>query len=148
MNHEIFDIVIVEDNPNDAELTVRALWNDKITHNLTVLEDGEQALDYLFCKNEYADRISSDPPKVIFLDIKIPKISGLEVLKKIKSDDRTKRIPAIMLTSSKQDRDIEAAYNLGANSYIVKPVDFDKFTETITYLGLYWLGLNEYPDTI
>jgi len=145
MKDEKYDIVMVEDNPSDAELMIRALRSHKIANSLIVLEDGEQALDYLFCNGQYADRDSLVSPKVIFLDIKLPKVNGLEVLKQLKSDDRTRKIPTIILTSSKQDPDIETAYNLGVNSYVVKPVDFNIFKETINQLGSYWLGVNEYP---
>lgn len=145
MKDEKYDIVLVEDNPNDSELMIRALRSNKIANSLIVLEDGEQALDYLFCNGQYADRESLVTPKVIFLDIKLPKVNGLEVLKQLKSDDRTRKIPTIILTSSKQDPDIETAYNLGVNSYVVKPVDFNIFKETINQLGSYWLGVNEYP---
>ena len=144
MKYEKYDIVMVEDNPNDAELMIRALRSNKIVNSLIVLEDGEQALDYFFCDGQYADRESLVTPKVIFLDIKLPKVNGLEVLKQLKSDDRTRKIPTIILTSSKQDPDIETAYNLGVNSYVVKPVDFNIFKETINQLGSYWLGVNEY----
>ena len=144
MKDEKYDIVMVEDNPSDAELMIRALRSHKIANSLIVLEDGEQALDYLFCNGQYADRDSLVSPKVIFLDIKLPKLNGLEVLKQLKSDDRTRKIPTIILTSSKQDPDIETAYNLGVNSYVVKPVDFNILNETIIQLGSYWLGVNEY----
>ena len=140
-----FEIVIVEDNPNDAELMVRSLKKNRLANSLIVLEDGEQALDYIFCQGKYADRDISRPPKVIFLDLKLPKVNGLEILKQIKSNELTRKIPVIIVTSSKEDPDIAAAYNLGANSYVVKPVDFNNFVETIDRLGLYWLVVNEKP---
>lgn len=140
-----FEIVIVEDNPNDAELMVRSLKKNRLANSLIVLEDGEQALDYIFCQGKYADRDISRPPKVIFLDLKLPKVNGLEILKQIKSNKLTRKIPVIIVTSSKEDPDIAAAYDLGANSYVVKPVDFNNFVETIDRLGLYWLVINEKP---
>ena len=145
MDHEKYDIVIVEDNPSDAELMVRSLSKNRLANSLIVLEDGEQALDFLFCRGKYAERDSHKSPKVIFLDLKLPKVNGLEVLKQVKSNKQTKIIPVIVVTSSKEDPDIGAAYNLGANSYVVKPVDFNKFKATINQLGLYWLVVNENP---
>ncbi|MCK4561021.1 MAG: response regulator [Calditrichia bacterium] len=144
MKHE-FEIVIVEDNPNDAELMVRSLRENRLANSLIVLEDGEQALDFIFCRGQYTGRDPSGSPKVIFLDLKLPKVDGLEVLKQVKTDDRTRKIPVIIVTSSKEDPDIATAYDLGANSYVVKPVDFDNFVETIKQLGLYWLVVNENP---
>ena len=144
MKHE-FEIVIVEDNPNDAELMVRSLRKNRLANSLIVLEDGEQAMDFIFCHGKYADRDISRPPKVIFLDLKLPKVNGLEILKQIKSNKLTRKIPVIIVTSSKEDPDIAAAYDLGANSYVVKPVDFNNFVETIDRLGLYWLVINEKP---
>ena len=142
MKHE-FEIVIVEDNPNDAELMVRSLKKNRLANSMIVLEDGEQALDYIFCRGKYADRNSSELPTVIFLDIKLPKIDGLEVLRQVKSNEQTRKIPVIIVTSSKEDPDISTAYNLGANSYVVKPVNFNNFVETINQLGSYWLVVNE-----
>ena len=121
------DILLVEDNPRDTELTIRALNWHNISNNLIALEDGAEALDFLFCKGKYADRTFIKQPKVILLDLKLPKINGLEALKIIKSDPRTKMIPVIMVTSSRQDSDMKTAYDYGANSYVVKPVDFNKF---------------------
>lgn len=143
MEYEKYDIIIVEDNPNDAELMVHSLKKNHLANKLIVLEDGEQALDYIFCKGKYAKRDSDEFPKVIFLDLKLPKVSGLEVLEQVKSNDKTNKIPIVIVTSSKEDPDIKAAYNLGANSYVVKPVSFDQFKETINQLGLYWLVINE-----
>jgi len=142
---QVYDIVIVEDDPNDAELMVRSLKNNRLANQLTVLEDGEQALDYIFCRGQYGDRDSSGTPKVIFLDLKLPKVNGLEVLKQVKSNEDTRKIPVIIVTSSKEDPDIATAYDLGANSYVVKPVGFDEFTKTINELGSYWLAINEEP---
>lgn len=138
-----YDIVIVEDNVNDAELMIRSLKKNNLANNLVVLEDGAEALDFMFCRGKYEGRDIESPPKVIFLDLKLPKVSGLEFLAKIKSDERTKRVPVVIVSSSKEDPDIKEAYALGANSYVVKPVDYGVFTETINKLGLYWLIVNE-----
>lgn len=139
------EIVIIEDNPNDAELMLRSLRKNNLANSMIVLEDGEQALDYLFRRGQYADSDSSEGPKVVFLDLKLPKVDGLEVLKQVKSNMQTKKIPVIIVTSSKEDPDIATAYELGANSYIVKPVNFNNFVETINQLGMYWLLVNETP---
>lgn len=137
------DILLVEDNPRDTELTIRALNKHNITNKLVVLEDGAEALDFLFCKGKYAERDITIQPKVILLDLKLPKINGLEALKAIKTDKRTKMIPVVMVTSSKQDSDMKTAYEYGANSYVVKPVDFNKFVEAMSHLVLYWLLINQ-----
>lgn len=142
MKHE-YEIVIVEDSPHDAELMVRSLKKNRLANSLIVLEDGEQALDFIFRRGQYADRDLSGTPKVIFLDLKLPKVDGLEVLKQVKSNEQTRKIPVVIVTSSKEDPDIATAYNLGANSYVVKPVDFGNFVKAITQLGLYWLVINE-----
>ena len=144
MTHAI-DILLVEDNPNDAELTTRGLNKHKLANKIYHVEDGAEALDFVFARGAYSDRSVNDIPKVILLDLKLPKISGLEVLREIKSDERTKRIPVVILTSSREEKDIVESYNLGVNSYIVKPVDFDKFAASVSELGLYWLLLNEPP---
>ncbi|MBC8504222.1 MAG: response regulator [Anaerolineales bacterium] len=136
-------ILLVEDNPNDEELTLRALHKHNLTNSIHVVRDGAQALEYIFCKGEYADRNIAKPPKVILLDLKLPKVSGLEVLEQIKTDIRTQSIPVVVLTSSDQHPDIQKSYNLGANSYIVKPIDFEQFTESVRQIGLYWLLLNQ-----
>lgn len=137
------EILIVEDNPLDAEMALRALKKNNLTNNVMVVGDGEEALDFLFAKGKYEERINSNRPKIILLDLKLPKINGLEVLKVLKSDPQTKIIPVIMLTSSKEESDVIKSYELGVNSYIVKPVDFDKFVEAIRNLGFYWLLLNQ-----
>jgi two-component system, response regulator len=139
------DILLVEDNPRDAELTMRALRKRSIANPLHVVEDGAAALDFIFCRGAYADRNISRPPKVILLDLKLPKLSGLEVLRAIKSEERTRTIPVVVVTSSQEDPDIAAAYALGANSYVVKPVDFEAFLDAMTSLGLYWLLVNHPP---
>lgn len=143
--HKAFDILIVEDNPSDAELTVRSLRKQNLANRIYVAEDGAEALDFIFCKGKFSDRNFQQPPKVIFLDLKLPKISGLQVLKEVKSNPETKMMPVVIITSSKEDPDIRTAYNLGANSYIVKPVDFDVFIQAINHAGLYWLQVNEPP---
>lgn len=137
------EILIVEDNPHDAELTLRALRKNNLANKFYVVEDGEEALDFIFCKGKYADRDFAKPPKVIFLDLKLPKISGLEVLQEIKSNPLTKSLPVVVITSSREDPDIKKAYELGVNSYVVKPVNFDDFLSAMSNTGLYWLLVNE-----
>lgn len=144
-NLNAVEILIVEDNPQDAELTLRAIRKNNLANKFHVAEDGEEALDFIFCKGKYADRNFLNPPKVIFLDLKLPKISGLEVLQKIKSNSQTKSVPVVMVTSSKEDPDIKKAYELGVNSYVVKPVNFDDFLSAMSQTGLYWLLVNESP---
>lgn len=141
-SHEV-EILIVEDNPNDAELTIRALKKQNLANNLIHLIDGEQALDFVFGTGDYSTRNTNNVPKVILLDLKMPKVNGLEVLAKIKSDSRTKMIPVVILTSSAEDPDIKRSYELGANSYIVKPVEFENFAKTVSDLGLYWMVINK-----
>ncbi|MCX6280221.1 MAG: response regulator [Bacteroidetes bacterium] len=143
--YDAFDILIVEDNPSDAELTVRSLRKQNLANRIFVAEDGVEALDFIFCRGKFSTRDSMKPPKVIFLDLKLPKISGLQVLKEIKTKPETKMLPVVIITSSKEDPDIKAAYELGANSYVVKPVDFDVFVHAINQTGLYWLLINEPP---
>jgi two-component system, response regulator len=140
------DVLLVEDNPRDAELTVRAFNKRNLANRLFVLEDGAQALDFVFCRGEFAERSFDHPPKVILLDLKLPKVDGLEVLRELKQDMRTQRIPVVVVTSSREHPDIEAAYQLGANSYVVKPVDFESFLEAMSQLGLYWLLVNQRPE--
>ncbi len=140
------EILLVEDNMGDAELTIRALTKKKLANNLVHLENGADALDYLFGEGIYLDRNVNNLPKIILLDLNMPKVGGIEVLRRIKSDERTKKIPVIILTSSQQDPDIDICYSLGANSYIVKPVEFDKFVKAVEEIGFYWLVLNEPPD--
>jgi len=142
---KVVDILLVEDNPNDVELTLRALKKRNMANPTHVVEDGAEALDYLFCRGMYADRNAKDIPRVILLDLKLPKVSGLEVLEIIKSDERTKSIPVVVLTSSREDPDIKAAYRLGANSYVVKPVDFNEFLDRMSNLDYYWLLVNQPP---
>jgi two-component system, response regulator len=142
MENDEIDILLVEDNAEDADLTMRALKKNKVTNKILHLEDGVAALEYIFCTGEFANRNIEIKPKVVLLDLNMPKISGIEVLKKIKSDERTKVIPVVVLTSSKESPDVQTCYRLGANSYIVKPVGFENFTETITELGLFWILRN------
>ncbi len=139
------EILLVEDNQEDAELTLRALRKHNLANKVKVIPDGAEAMDYIFAEGEYADREMSHRPRVIFLDLKLPKVSGNEILKRIKSDERTKQIPVVVLTSSKEDKDLAECYENGANSYIVKPVDFDKFFKSVVELGMYWMVLNEAP---
>ncbi|MDP2388155.1 MAG: response regulator [Bacteroidota bacterium] len=143
-NNEI-EILLVEDNTGDAELTIRALRKSNMANKLVHLENGADALDYIFAEGIYAHRNMDNLPRVILLDLNMPKINGIEVLQKIKSDERTKKIPVVVLTSSKEDPDIERCYELGVNSYIVKPVEFEKFMKAVGELGLYWLLLNQSP---
>jgi CheY-like chemotaxis protein len=138
-------ILLVEDNIDDVELTQRALQKSRISNKLVVVEDGVEALDYLFCIGTYAGRDIKDMPTVILLDLHLPRIDGLEVLQAVRNDPRTKRLPVVILTSSKEDQDLIASYSLGANSYIRKPVDFGQFIDSVRQLGLYWLVLNEPP---
>jgi two-component system response regulator len=137
------DILLVEDNPQDAELTARALKKHNLANRLFVVEDGAEALDFIFRQGQYAQRDLGFSPKVVLLDLKLPKLNGLEVLKAIKTDERTRTIPVVMVTSSAEDPDIKAAYHLGANSYVVKPVDFDVFLDAMSQVGLYWLLVNQ-----
>jgi two-component system response regulator len=137
------EILLVEDNPDDEALTLHALKKYKVTNNVHVVRDGAEALEFIFCTGRYADRQISDRPKVVLLDIKLPLVDGLEVLKRIKSDQRTKTLPVVMLTSSREERDLVESYRLGVNSYIVKPVNFEQFTESARVLGMYWLLLNK-----
>lgn len=139
------EILMVEDNPHDIELTLRALKKHNLANKVQVVQDGAEALDYIFCTGAYTRRRINDKPKMILLDLKLPKVDGLDVLQKIKSDERTKGTPVIVLTSSKEEEDRVKSYKLGANSFITKPVDFDKFVKTVSELGLYWLVVNQPP---
>jgi CheY-like chemotaxis protein len=139
------EILLVEDNPNDAELAIRALKAHNLANKLVWLKDGVEALDFIFAQGQYADRSIEDIPKVVLLDLKLPRVNGLEVLEKVKSDKRTRTIPIVVLTSSSEERDIVTSYNLGVNSYILKPVDFDKFVEAVKEVGIYWLLMNKLP---
>ena len=138
-------ILLVEDNPDDVDLTLRALKRNNIMNEVVVASDGVEALDYLFGTGAYAGSDTSATPKVVLLDLKLPKIDGLEVLRRLRSDERTKLLPIVVLTSSKEQQDLVESYSLGANSYVRKPVDFNQFVEAVRQLGLYWLVLNEPP---
>ena len=142
---EAVDILLVEDNPQDAELTTRALKKHNLANRLITVEDGAEALDFIFCRGKYATRNNGQSPKVVLLDLKLPKVSGLEVLRALKQDEKTRSIPVVIVTSSREDPDIKTAYALGANSYVVKPVEFDAFAESVSSLGLYWLLVNQPP---
>lgn len=139
------EILLVEDNVNDAEITMRSLKKHNLSNQLHWVKDGAEALDFIFGKGIYADRNVSDGPKVIFLDLKLPKIDGLEVLERIRADARTNKIPVVILTSSKEEQDVIKSYNLGVNSYIVKPVEFENFAKAIAEAGFYWLVTNVSP---
>jgi CheY-like chemotaxis protein len=133
----------VEDNPDDLDLALHALKREKLVHSIFVARDGEEALDILFCRGAFANRSFEHPPKLVLLDLKLPKLEGLEVLAQIKCDPRTRSIPVVIMTSSNEEGDLAAGYNLGANSYIQKPVDYDEFREAVKYVGLYWLAINQ-----
>ena len=139
---DAIDILLVEDNPRDAELTIRALKKHNLASKLFHVEDGVQALDYLFARGKFAERNLKAQPKVILLDLKLPRINGLEVLRALKADERTMAIPVVVVTSSAEDPDVRTAYQLGANSYVIKPVQFDAFIDAMTKLGIYWLMVN------
>jgi CheY-like chemotaxis protein len=139
------EILLVEDTPQDLELTLRALRKSKISNRIQVARDGAEALEFIFCEGAYAHRKIQDGPKVVLLDLKLPKVDGLEVLKRLKNDPRTKTLPVVVLTSSKEQKDVIESYRLGVNSYIVKPVNFERFAAAVGELGLYWLLLNHPP---
>jgi two-component system, response regulator len=140
---KFIEILLVEDNPNDEELTLHALKKNKIINTIHVVRDGEEALDYIFCQGQYSHRSINKPPTVILLDLKLPKVDGLEVLRQIKRDDRTRTIPVVVLTSSQLERDIVESYRLGVNSFVSKPVEFDEFTRAVADIGLYWAIINQ-----
>jgi two-component system response regulator len=144
MNNQL-DILLVEDNPQDAELTIRALKKRTLANHFVHVQDGQEAVDFLLCKEAYKDRDDREMPKVILLDLKLPKLNGIEVLRLLRADMRTRTVPVVMLTSSREERDVIEAYQLGANSYIVKPVDFEIFLEVVSNMITYWLLLNEMP---
>lgn len=143
MAEQPVEILLVEDNPDDVELALHALKRNNFSNHIHVARDGVEALDFVFATGLYAGRDMTDVPRVILLDLKLPKVDGLEVLRRIKADARTRMIPVVVLTSSREERDIVESYQLGVNSYIVKPVDFQQFTEAVRELGLYWLLLNQ-----
>jgi len=144
MNYNTVDILLVEDKPNDAELSIREIKKNNLANNLYHIKDGAEAMDFIFAEGQYSgNRDIGSPPKLIIMDIKMPKVNGIEVLERLKSDDRTKSTPVIMLSSSRENPDIAKCYALGANSYIVKPLNFEGFSEAIRSLSFYWLILNE-----
>jgi len=139
------EILIVEDNPNDAELALRALKKNNLANNVALVTDGEEALDFMFARGKYSDRKPGSGPRIVLLDLKLPKVDGLEVLRAIKADMRTQMIPVVVLTSSKEEKDLIESYKLGVNSYIQKPVAFDKFVDAVKEIGYYWLLMNQSP---
>lgn len=141
-NNEV-EILLVEDNPNDAELALRALKKSNLTNKVHWVKDGQQALDFVFGRGEYNGRTLQEGPRVVFLDIKLPKVDGIEVLRQLKNDQKTRALPVVIMTSSREDRDIVESYKLGVNSYVVKPVDFDQFAKAVTEMGFYWVLINE-----
>ncbi len=145
MANSAVEILLVEDNPNDVELTLRALKKNNLANRVVVVKDGAEALDFIFATGDYSERDILNVPKVVFLDLKLPKVDGLEVLRRMKSDERTSKIPVVVLTSSQEDRDIVESYKLGVNSYVTKPVDFDQFISSVQEIGLYWLIVNKPP---
>jgi len=143
MEHNEVEILLIEDNPHEAELTIRSLKKYNLANRLLHIDDGEEALEFIFSKGRYAANKSPFSPKLVLLDLKLPKVDGLQILRQIKADDRTKAIPVAVLTSSKEEKDIIESYKLGVNSYIVKPVNFESFTKAVSELGLYWVILNQ-----
>lgn len=145
MHSTCAEILLVEDNQDDLDLTLHVLNRENLANNILVARDGEEALDFLFCRGQYSHRSFADPPRLVLLDLKLPKVHGIEVLKQVKQEPRTRGIPIVILTSSKEERDLVHSYNYGANSYIQKPVDFSEFRQIIKQLGLYWLVVNQPP---
>ena len=145
MSPDEVEILLVEDNPDDVELAIHALRRENLANRIEIARDGEEALDFLFCRGRYNNRSFQSPPRLVLLDLKLPKVDGLEVLKEIKGDPRTKAIPVVILTSSREEQDLVNGYKLGGNAYIQKPVDFAKFRETVKQLGLFWLVVNQPP---
>jgi two-component system, response regulator len=141
---EELELLLVEDSPNDAELTMRALKNGGLANKLVWVKDGKEALEYLFCEGDYADRVGT-APRLVLLDLKMPKLGGMEVLAAVKADKRTKRIPVVIMTSSQEEKDVAQAYDMGVNSYVVKPVDFKSLTQIVQKAGYYWLAINKTP---
>jgi len=139
------DILLVEDSQNDIDLALYALREENLANSIFVVRDGKEALDYLFCREAFSERSFNHPPKLVLLDLKLPKVDGLQVLRQLKSDPRTRTIPVVIMTSSSEERDLVEGYNLGVNSYIQKPVDFEQFRKTVKTLGLYWLVVNQSP---
>ncbi|MGH7075210.1 MAG: response regulator [Stellaceae bacterium] len=140
----VIEILLVEDNPDDAEMTMRALRRRNLANGIEWVKDGSEAIDYMFCRGDYATRTNGNP-RIILLDLKMPKMDGIDVLRALKADAKTRAVPVVMLTSSNEEDDIVRSYDLGVNSYIVKPVDFEKFVDEVSKLGIYWLALNRAP---
>ena len=145
-NLEQIEILLAEDSPKDAEMTQRALRKNNLGNRLYWVKDGAEALDFLYCRGAYADRDLARPPKLVLLDLKMPRVDGIEVLRHIKADERTRVIPVVVMTSSNEERDVMESYRLGANSYIVKPVEFEQFSDTVAKAGLYWMLMNKAPE--
>jgi two-component system response regulator len=145
MQGNAVDILLVEDNPSDLELALRALEEHNVSKNVQVARDGEEALDFIFCQGSFAGRSQDELPRVILLDLKLPLIDGMEVLRRVRADARTRNVPVVVLTSSTEERDVVESYALGVNSYIAKPVDFDQFQDAMKAIGMYWLTLNRHP---
>ncbi len=144
MSNEV-EILLVDDSPEDVELTIRALRRNQIANEIKVAEDGAEALDFLFCRGSYQHRNAAVPPKVVLLDLNLPKVNGLEVLREMRGDPRTKAIPVVILTSSKEQKDLITGYNLGVNAFVQKPVDFEQFNEAIRQIGMFWMLINQAP---
>jgi CheY-like chemotaxis protein len=147
MNSNEVEILLVDDSQDDIDLTLHALRAENLANRVFIARDGEEALDFLFCSGPHAGRSFEKPPKLVLLDLKMPKVDGMEVLKQVKSDPRTRTIPVVLMTSSKEERDMVSGYNLGVNSYLQKPVDFDQFRKMVKLIGLYWLVTNQPPVT-
>ena len=147
MNSNEVEILLVDDSQDDIDLTLHALRAENLANRVFIARDGEEALDFLFCKGPHAERSFEKPPKLVLLDLKMPKVDGMEVLKQVKNDPRTRTIPVVLMTSSKEERDMVSGYNLGVNSYLQKPVDFDQFRKMVKLIGLYWLVTNQPPLT-
>lgn len=148
MTQRQIELLLVEDNQDDVELTLHALRKENLANNIHVARDGEEALEFLFCNGAHADGSLNSPPKLVLLDLKLPKVDGMEVLRRLKGDVRTKTIPVVVLTSSREERDLVNSYGMGANSYIQKPVDFEQFRETVKSMGFYWLVINQAPVAV
>ncbi len=142
------EILLVEDSPEDRELTIRALKKNNLLNRLHAVEDGEEALEFLFATGRYAERAGARNPRIVCLDLKLPRVDGIEVLRRIRGDERTRKIPVVVLTSSREERDIVETYRLGVNSYVVKPVEFEDFAKAVAELGMYWLLLNQLPAEV